>query len=369
MADRKYEFSRITCVNASREVLTRFITLRTFNAHLDSHHRGTENLLAHQYHSDRTMIEQVQENFRDVNSLNSDALSAHSADLLRRLLAIEADSTHGFSQCAGRVSVHKAGTESVQADLNDEGAVSVHIPYFGIIQITREGLSTIPLEPQSAMGRASQPAQLQAVNMFNENSPRSSHADPQMWAPSFDGPQGAPDAQSMAMVDTGNGHVEAPVMMPEIYTATQVQPSASSMPTSGADYSVTHFAPQHMDDLADPLLRHGKYPGLVAGTEDWAFQGVDLAFFDSLMRTMGNDGNGIADWTIVGEQSMFHEHTRLSGEWPISNCTYCFPPEIWSINSEYLLVSAKSLTILPYTQSSLWSYVYLAPTYPYLIIT
>ena len=26
------------------------------------------------------------------------------------------------------------------------------------------------------------------------------------------------------------------------------------------------------------------YPGLTAGTNDWAFQGVDAAFFDSLIR-------------------------------------------------------------------------------------
>ncbi|EXJ78452.1 hypothetical protein A1O1_08852 [Capronia coronata CBS 617.96] len=262
------EFSRITCVNASREVLTRFITLRGFNgiasscriidflalmaaitlllAHLDSHHLGPGNLLAHQYHSDRAMIEQVQDSFREVNSLNSDALSAHSADLLRRLLAIDADSTQG----AGRVSVHKAEPGSAQAGLNDEGAVSVHIPYFGIIRITREGLSTTRPESQS-------------------------------------------NAQSMAVaVTTGNAGVEAPVALPEIYITTQLEPGALSTSTSTADYSAMHFAPQHiddMDDMTDPLQHaSGEYPGLAAGMEDWAFQGVDLAFFDSLMRTTGN---------------------------------------------------------------------------------
>jgi hypothetical protein len=95
-AQRKYEYSLIACVNASHEVLSRFITLRSFNgiayscrtvdflalmaamtlllAHLDSHLSETVNLLAHQYHSDRTMIEKVQENMKDVNRLNSDTV-------------------------------------------------------------------------------------------------------------------------------------------------------------------------------------------------------------------------------------------------------------------------------------------------------
>ncbi|KAL2401284.1 Dehydrocurvularin biosynthesis regulator [Exophiala dermatitidis] len=326
MADRKYEYSRITCVNASREILTRFISLRSFNgiasscriidflalmasitlllAHLDSYHLGTENLLAHQYHSDRAMIEQVHENFREVNSVNSDALSAHSADLLQRLLAIEAESTHGFSQFAGRVSVHKAGTESSQAGVDDEGAVSVHVPYFGVIRITREGMSTMPPQSRSANGRANRPVQSQTAHMFNETFPRSSHADSPMRPPGFEDLRGPPAADSRGVGGTDSRHAEAPVMMHEIYPTTPTQTAALSMSTPGPDYSTTNFTPQHMADLADPLLRQEEYPGLAAGTEDWAFQGVDLAFFDSLMRTTGNDGNGIADSSMVGEESM-----------------------------------------------------------------
>jgi hypothetical protein len=133
-ADRKYEFSRITCVNASREVLSRFIALRSFNGiayscrtvdflalmaamtllltHLDSHSSEAENLLAHQYQSNRAMIEQVQENMKEVNRINSDILSAQSADLLRRLLTIEAETADGYPHCDRMVSVQKVGTEA-----------------------------------------------------------------------------------------------------------------------------------------------------------------------------------------------------------------------------------------------------------------
>lgn len=321
-ADPNYEYSRITCVNASREVLTRFITLRSFNgiasscriidflalmaaitlslAHLDSHHLGAENLLAHQYHSDRAMIEQVQENFREVESLSSDALGAHSADLLQRLLAIDADSPCGSSEPTGMVTVHKAETRLAQAGLDDDRAVSVHIPYFGIIRITRNDSGTMRPRSQATMGPESRAAQPQSVGMSHEDSPRGRCANPQI----FDGPHRPLDAQSRITVRNGSGHFEPPVMMHEVFGTTQAQPGALSMPISDADYCATNSAPQHTADMTDPALRQGEYPGLAAGMEDWAFQGVDLAFFDSLMRTTANDGNEMVEWTMVGQQGV-----------------------------------------------------------------
>ncbi|KAL2833057.1 hypothetical protein BDW59DRAFT_169282 [Aspergillus cavernicola] len=127
----QYEYSRITCVNASREILSRFLTLRSFNnrvayscrtvdflalmaamtlllAHLDSHsqHAETENLLAHQYVSDRAMIEQAHENMQ---------LQVETVD----------------------VSVQGSETDD---DDDDDAVVTVDIPYFGIVWIASRGM-------------------------------------------------------------------------------------------------------------------------------------------------------------------------------------------------------------------------------------
>jgi hypothetical protein len=51
-------------------------------------------------------------------------------------------------------------------------------------------------------------------------------------------------------------------------------------------------------------LQHGEDFGLAAGGEDWAFQGVDVAFVESLMRSAGNKGDEGAEWTTVAEASM-----------------------------------------------------------------
>ncbi|KAF2813562.1 uncharacterized protein BDZ99DRAFT_438821 [Mytilinidion resinicola] len=307
--DRQYEYSRLTCVNASREVLSRFITLRRVNriafscriidflalmaaltlllAHLDSRRAAAapaaENLLAHQYLSDRAMIEQAQENMRELNRVNADALSAQSADLLGRLLAIEGEAAEdGAAEdgWAGRVSVQEAGRGEVLGEREDgEGGVSVLIPYFGIIKIAREGVSKEipkPHAPATVVGRSS------------TASTETLGAGFQMRHSGLPRPSGMSDAEVMAQVDVGYGNVETRSLLaqgvPDSYARSQGE--------------LPNVAPQQLQNgFSDPLLQQGEYPGLTAGGEDWAFQGVDMAFFDSLMRSTGNEGGEDAEWT------------------------------------------------------------------------
>ncbi|KAF4614345.1 hypothetical protein G7Y89_g15392 [Cudoniella acicularis] len=284
--ERKYEYSLIACVNASREMLSRFIILRTFNgiayscrtvdflalmaamtlllAHLDSPLSEAENLLAHQYHSDRAMIEQVQENMEQVNRLNSDALSAKSANLLRRLLTIEVETANGTSLGAKGVSVQETGTETALPDQGDDAAVSVHIPYFGIIKIAREGISK-EVPKSQATATTNPPTQSRGVN-----SAGAIHAEPQMCPSTLAETGGTPDDEAITPVVANYIHVEAPLMMSNTHA---------------------NFESQLQNDFSDPLFHDGEYPGLAAGAEDWAFQGVDLAFFDSLIRSTGHEGD------------------------------------------------------------------------------
>jgi hypothetical protein len=300
--ERKYEYSRITCVNASREVLSRFITLRSFNsiayscrtvdflalmaamtlllAHLDSRLSESENLLAHQYYSDRAMIEQVQENMKEVNRINSDALSAQSADLLRRLLAIEIDTDKGDPRNFKRVSVQKPGTETALPGQDEDAVVSVHIPYFGIIKIACEGI-TKETSRQTSTAITSHSTQSQRVEVLNKTSAETFHAEPQMLA----GSGGVPNAEAMTPVDTGYGHVEAPLVISNTYAKTQEE-LGSLLITS-----------QLQTGMSDPLWQYGEYPELAAGGEDWVFQGVDQAFFESLMRSTGSGGNESGEWS------------------------------------------------------------------------
>ncbi|KAE8369901.1 hypothetical protein BDV27DRAFT_104398 [Aspergillus caelatus] len=259
-AESQSEYSRITCVNASREVLSRYISLRSFNriayscrtvdflalmaamalllAHMDSHRDGAENLLANQYLGDRGMIEQVQENMDEINRLNSDELSAKSAELLKALLAIDMEKGNRS------VSVGEAGGEGLlQQDgmgLEEEGVVQVHIPYFGIIRIVRDVAT------------------------------RTTHRD--------------------ALTTITNSE---PSLTPPFHVSDTA--ASHEFTTPFADHHHQQ-QPQGQNTFSDPglsltpsPLAQGGYPELAAGSEDWAFQGVDMAFFESIMRNAGGD--------------------------------------------------------------------------------
>ncbi|KAL7928264.1 hypothetical protein V8C35DRAFT_245373 [Trichoderma chlorosporum] len=173
--EHESHYSRFTCVNASREVLSRFITFRssdrvafwcrTFDflslmaaitlliAHLDEHCRGSmphsrmqsqqsakiENVLTHQRPSDRAIIEQVQESMEEVSQQNGDVLGIRSAALLRRLMLIEDEAASGQDDnISARALV--TGKGPVNAFDKERGdAVRVCIPYFGTIEIARGG--------------------------------------------------------------------------------------------------------------------------------------------------------------------------------------------------------------------------------------
>ncbi|KAL4895643.1 hypothetical protein BDV59DRAFT_142053 [Aspergillus ambiguus] len=253
-AESKNEYSRITCVNASREVLSRYNSLRSFNriayscrtvdflalmaamalllAHIDSHRDGADNLLANQYLGDRGMIEQVQEHMSEVNRLNSDELSAQSADLLKALLAIDLEKGDG--------SVSMLPQDGMA--LEEVSMVRVHIPYFGVIRIAREG----PTRQQTMRRDA-----LLSVTSSNSTHPSGSSST-----------ANTPNS-SFPVADTAASHE---------FTA-----------------PFAHHPEQQCQNTFPPSLMQGEYSELAGSGEDWALQGVDMAFFESFMRNVGGD--------------------------------------------------------------------------------
>lgn len=277
----KHEYSLITCVNASREMLSRFIALRSFDgvayscrtidfialmaamtlllAHLDSHRSETENLLAHQYHSDRAMIEQVKDSMEELNRASSDALSAQIADWLARLLAVDAEAADddGQPRCARTVVVQEAGVQTADAN----GAIIVQLPCFGVLRIAREGVSRdvhTQQQHKTQGDRNNTAVSVEAITPLLGSGPRG---------------VGTPPA-SESNCDTG----ERPT------TLGTLSPSA---PVSDDAY------PLHQ--------RLVQYPDVAAGGENWAFQGVDWAFFENLTRPSWTDtcDPEDTDWTMT----------------------------------------------------------------------
>ncbi|KAF3000628.1 hypothetical protein E8E14_004094 [Neopestalotiopsis sp. 37M] len=261
-SDPSYQYSLMACVNASREILSRILILHDFNriafccrtpdfmalmaamslvlAHLDSHRRES-SLLVHQHLGDRAMMEQMQQSMEEYSRINGDALSTESADLLRRLLAIEDEAADGHAAGTRRVTVRPHGEgapEDHEADETD-GSVHVSIPYFGLVKIAREGT----ISKQQAFAETPLPTP-QLVT--TRQAPKSSATCSATGLPAL------AQTQSLSHAMLGSG-------------------MATEEDDCNSAYSQSQIS------FYDPCM-----PGLTAGADDWTFQGVDLAFFESL---------------------------------------------------------------------------------------
>ncbi|KAF1841294.1 uncharacterized protein K460DRAFT_369334 [Cucurbitaria berberidis CBS 394.84] len=260
-----HAYAKITCVNACREILTRFIRFRQFNrhmvtifcrtgdffalmagmtillAHIDSHRLEVEDWRAHQRIGDRAMVGQLLENLDEMGKHTNDSLTHKSAEQLRCLLEVESGAARGEGH-----SAHNALSRLEE----HSGELQLSIPYFGIIKIGREGITknwpTDPNVPQPVP--ADIPGSVHVANHllsaagFGEALYQDAQAGPFL---------AIPDVQSMTV-------------------------SQTALAISSPEENI------HQQQL--------QFPGLAASIDDWAFQGVDAAFFDTLTRgTVGEN--------------------------------------------------------------------------------
>ncbi|KAF3492142.1 C6 zinc finger domain-containing protein [Arthroderma uncinatum] len=304
----KYGHSKLASANASRELLTRFIMFRSFNrvafalrsidffalvaamtlviAHLDGHRQqrqhqqhGGINILAHQRNSDRAMIEQVLENMEGVAKLNTDVLSDRASGLLKTLLAFETDAAKGnIYRYDYTTSLAMTELQVDSATATDDGQfLRIGIPYFGTVRLNREGVVSME-QPTHDIPPASQPSPPPSTQQRQQHLPTDPGSND-----AFQGPSSASQAHPQ--------HLGA---------ATVTQPCPSP-PTLSTRVSNTQLSTPLFTTTIDDTVRHQYlYPGLTVGADDWAFQGVDMAFFDSLINHL-EGGNVNADdfgsWT------------------------------------------------------------------------
>lgn len=188
----------------------------------------------------------------DVNHLNSDILSAQSANILRRLLAIKVDD-HVDSRLdfARRVTVHEPGNATVpHPNTHEDGTIiSAHIPYFGIFKISRESATQATTMSRSQLEKNQSPA---------------------------------------ALAGTDSGY---PTTSPSDSVHGNISRSAAT------ESSIWHLC---NDILAE---QPEEYPDIAAVGENWAFQGVNMTFLDTLAG--GNDlhQEGCNIFTELGQRS------------------------------------------------------------------
>jgi hypothetical protein len=244
-------YSRVACVNASREILNREIAIRSFNpitaccrigdfvalvagmtlmlAHIVGHcRREQDNMLIHQRLSDRAVVEQALECMKSMSELRKDVLSAKCAALLKDLLAVEADAAQGQSH---------------------RNVLIVQVPYVGTIRIGPEGISSM------APSRMAQDRDLyEGVTI---------------------GGIGSLHLNSSKLPEYSNDEVAAEI------AASQIATTHSTDATSTQQHA-THATQVAPGDLS--LQQDQMFPDAAASMDDWVFQGLDTAFFDVIMR-------------------------------------------------------------------------------------
>ncbi len=218
----------------------------------------------------------------DVNRLNGDALSAQGADLLRRLRAIEADSADANADEGSDVQAHR----------DSRSAVRLCIPHFGIIKITCEGIISkekLPKPPQPTR-RVTNPILAQPVLGSSAASLDDLTHFQTGACPAFglDNPSMvSPAGGIMLAEDAGRGCSDLPGSGAQISKSSA---QSSTVPLNSIALEGSIIDP---DVAAGTFLQQQyEHPLLIAGVDDWAFQGVDTAFFDSLIRGAINDGSG-----------------------------------------------------------------------------
>jgi Fungal specific transcription factor domain len=272
--ERRFDYSKIACINNSRELLTRYIRLRSFNqvtfcsrsidfsaftgcltlllAHLDSHrsNNGMDDFLAHQRDSDRVMVEEAVQLLLLDDRPNHDVLAQQTASILKCLLSIEANASGD-------------GTIGAIDAENTDQALRLTIPYFGTVNISRDGIIRTP---------------------------------------------GTSCSQSLSNSTTVDNATDSPCDLGLAFTRSTAflkgQDSFISPPTTTAG-SECQQTPYQQSDVEQvpwetlpatpsmnlqteffPNIQH--YPvSLNAEVQDWALQGVDRAFFENLLRGDG----------------------------------------------------------------------------------
>jgi hypothetical protein len=116
-------YSKIACVNASREILLREISLRSLDP-----------MLAHQRLADREIVKRTPDCLQSMSDLHQDVLAVRCVSLLGDLLTIEEDAANGSKS-----------RNPQTGEANDTGrkVVIMRVPYLGAIQISRNGITNV----------------------------------------------------------------------------------------------------------------------------------------------------------------------------------------------------------------------------------
>lgn len=302
-ADRRYDYSKITTVTASREILSRFthfsgapmitsyckgVDFLAFIAstalclaYIDSHrqdqigisdHTNIFQCLTHQRLSDRGLMEQTLGIMEKMAELHDDGIPSKVASILRRLLSIEAAaiSDHSFRARVSPTLDH----QHLHSPRIDDNILSIRIPYFGTITIEHNGILRYaeaedgPPPVIHKVDHTRRTSRYDTLQHFQRNTSSHMGQNPQNEIPSF-----------VTCVTGVESHDQPVIGGPQVgMSPLESLGSVEESQLTPVSKELVHMGEGYLDETY-PFLSE-----LTANPEDWTLQGVDMAFFDSLIR-------------------------------------------------------------------------------------
>lgn len=287
-ADRRCEYSKIMTVNASREVLARFLAFRSSSsigsycrgvdflvfiasttlclAHIDAHRQDhlfsgdTDDSiffksLAHQRPIDRGMMERALENVQQMAHTGVDVIASRIAAVFRYLLVIEADAASGHNDSIISFANDEEALEC-GGGLSDGGNVlRIDIPSFGTFKIQSDTVSRSTLIIPSPLEN-----EIVAMSMLEA---------------SITNPGALFNTSSL--LEKQDQHVRQLINM--LDCSSRNNAGEQSVNLGHSQFSPL-MAPHDFGFQASQNIALG----VEIDTEDQALEGVDMALFDSLTR-------------------------------------------------------------------------------------
>ena len=305
-ANPNYDYSKMTAIGASRAVVAMFVSFRSpasshsycrgidfvaFIAsttlclgHIEARRQHQTNTgkgatvfqsLQHQRLSDRGLLERTLEIMQTMARDNQDVVAHKISNILQPLLDVEYNSAKGACyQASALPEAEKQEIGSLGDVTESLGVLHIRIPYFG----------TIKIEHNSEAFNAAKPAKAGPVDQYLEAFvSQTSEANT------------VPRDEAIISVAREPLRCEQVNITPAGYEITaslpfnsdwQAVPSYLDSPNplqqGGVSNGASCLPPD--DDVYGSDEPHLFVPGLAAGIDDWALQGVDTALFSSLTR-------------------------------------------------------------------------------------
>ncbi|KAL8822622.1 MAG: hypothetical protein Q9191_006645 [Dirinaria sp. TL-2023a] len=306
-ATSKYDYSKITALNASREILLRFVSFSDSKM-VAAYCRGIDFLafiaittlclaqidfgrqhgirmgncatvfhfLVHQRLADRGLMERTLHSMEKMAKNDNDAIACKISSVLRSLLAIEAAAAEGGSYNATFSSEHREQEILCGGNRhNDNDPLCITIPCFGTIKIEHDSVVRYAEVPHKNCGENAEP------NL----AAKTSRSGPGLCFESDAVSNVAGQRSSWEASPSATRSSVCQISGQPGYTSWQAAQSriGSVEPAQGSEALANDkevFSLDRDSFEAEGLLASGQAPDV----DDWALQGVDMTLFSSLFQ-------------------------------------------------------------------------------------